>query len=92
MKRITPQIKAIADAHIKAKSTGNWDNPSATTKEEVLRFLMEGKTFSQVLSQIEFRYCSITSILLTNHFSHETKGYKSCIYKGFKTLLSKQVN
>jgi hypothetical protein len=87
MKRITPQIKAIADAHIQAKSTGTWDNPSVTTKEEVLSLLRDGKTFSEVLRQIEIRYVSITSNLMSSQLGYVSDAYKKGVYKGFKVIL-----
>lgn len=90
--RIKTQVKAIADAHIEARSTGKFDNPKVTTKEEVINALLEGKTFSEVMTQIELRYCSITSILLNNHFQHSSNGYRAAIYKGFKFLLNDKVN
>lgn len=87
MKRITPQAKAIADAHIRAKQTGQFDNLPVTTKEEVMQALRDGKTFSEVLNQIEMRYCSITSLLMSSHFDYTSQSYKASIYKGFKSLL-----
>jgi hypothetical protein len=90
--RIKTQVKAIADAHIEARSTGKFDNPKVTTKEEVINALLEGKTFEGVMEQIEFRYCSITSILLNSRFQHSSNSYRSSIYKGFKFLLNDKVN
>jgi hypothetical protein len=87
MKRITPQVKAIADAHINAKQSGQFDNVNVTNKEEVLQALREGKTFSEVLKQIEIRFCSITSILMNNHLDYTSKSYRTSVYKGFKSLL-----
>lgn len=87
MKRITPQVKAIADAHIRAKQTGHFDNVQVTTKEQVMQALRDGKTFSEVLNQIEMRYCSITSLLMSSHFDYTSQSYKTSIYKGFKSIL-----
>ena len=87
MKRITPQIKAIADAHIQAKLTGKWDNPNANTKGEVLSLLRDGKTFAEVLRQIEIRYVSITSNLMSSQLGYVSDAYKKGVYKGFKVIL-----
>ena len=87
MKRITPQIKAIAEAHIDAKINGTFDNPAVTTKEEVFQSLRDGKTFSEVLRQIEIRYVSITSNLMSSQLNYVTDAYRKGVYKGFKTLL-----
>jgi hypothetical protein len=87
MKRITPQIKAIAEAHIQAKLTGTWDNPNANTKGEVLRLLRDGKTFAEVLRQVEIRYVSITSNLMSSQLNYVSDAYRKGVYKGFKVIL-----
>lgn len=86
-KRISKQVKAIADAHIQAKANGTFDNPSVSTRDEVINALLEGKTVEQVLRQIEVRFCSITSIILSGTFDYKSNAYRSGVYKGFKTLL-----
>jgi hypothetical protein len=87
MKRITPQIKAIAEAHIQAKLTGTWDNPNANTKGEVLRLLRDGKTFAEVPRQVEIRYVSITSNLMSSQLNYVSDAYRKGVYKGFKVIL-----
>jgi hypothetical protein len=88
MKRITPEIKAIADAHIEAMRKGIFDNPEVTTKEEILQALRDGKTFSQVLKTIEVRYISITSLIMSSQLDYVSDAYRKGVYKGFKTLFS----
>jgi hypothetical protein len=88
MKRITPEIKAIADAHIEARSKGIFDNPEVNTKEEILQALRDGKTFSEVLKVIEVRYISITSLLMSSQLDYVSDAYRKGVYKGFKTLFS----
>lgn len=90
MKRITPKIKAIADAHLEAKRSGIFDNPRVTTKEEVIEALLGGKTLLAVLEEIEIRFCSVGSLLMASHFSfgHHSNNYKANVYKGFKILLN----
>jgi hypothetical protein len=88
MKRITKEIKAIADAHLKAKETGQFDNPVVHDREDVIRSLREGKTFSEVLDQIEIRFVSITSLAFDRILTHQTNAYRKGIYKGFNTLLN----
>jgi len=85
--RISKQVKAIADAHINAKANGTFDNPTVSTRDEVIKNLMDGKTFEEVLHQIEIRFCSITSILMSNKFDYQSQAYKRNVYNGFKTLL-----
>jgi hypothetical protein len=87
MKRITKETKAIADAHIAAKKAGKFDNPASTTKEEVIAALRAGKTFSEVMRQIEIRFCSVTSLIMASALDHETQAYRNQVYKGFKTIL-----
>lgn len=87
MKRITPQVKAIADAHLMAKESGMFDNPEITNTQELKDALWAGKTFSGVLEEIEIRYCTTGSMLLGSCLDHTSNNYKSGVYKGFKTLL-----
>jgi len=90
MKRITTQVKAIADAHIEARKSGKFDDPKVTTAMEVFRDLRLGKTFEEVLNQIETRYCSVGSILMSRHQLYTSKSYRDGVYKGFKILFSNQ--
>lgn len=85
--RISKQVKAIADAHIAAKANGTFDNPHVSTREQVIQALFEGKTFEEVLRQVETRFCSITTLLLQGTFDYTTQAYKRDVYRGFKTLL-----
>ena len=87
MKRISKETKAIADAHIQARLNGTFDDPSVTTKDELIQALREGKTFSELLDRIEMKYTSITSILLSRKMFHQSANYKNGVYKGFKILL-----
>jgi hypothetical protein len=86
MKRISKETKAIADAHIRARSTGTFDNPRVNSKDELLAALKDGKTFEQVLEEIEYRFCGVGQILISRHFT-PSQNYKAGIYKGFKTIL-----
>jgi len=93
-KRISTKVKAIADAHLEAKLRGSFDDPRVTTRDEVIASLLAGKTFSEVLSQIEIRFCSITSIMLASNvlrlngdIGYLSANYKKDVYRGFKALL-----
>ena len=88
MKRITKEIKAIADKHLEARISGKFDDPSVDTKSEVINALRSGKTFSAVMDQIEIRFISITSLIMQKHLNHISESYKRSIYKGFNILLS----
>jgi hypothetical protein len=87
--RITPQVKAIAIAHIHAKIHGKFDDPNVTSVEELHEQLLQGKTFSALLESIEIRFCSISSILTANHFNYTSESYRRGVYKGFKIALGK---
>lgn len=87
--RITPQIKAIAEAHIKAKITGKFDDPIVNNKAEILQHLANGKTFSKLLDTIEIKFCSVGTLLMASGVlldKHITKSYRAGIYKGFKNI------
>lgn len=81
------QIRQVADAHIQSKMSGYYDNPLVLSKEDMIRQMLDGKTFSAVVGQIESRFISITSLLIASQFDHITEAYKKQIYKGIKTLL-----
>tara|TARA_R110000868_G_scaffold310386_1_gene571617 strand:- start:668 stop:934 length:267 start_codon:yes stop_codon:yes gene_type:complete len=81
------QIRQIADAHISSKMSGYYDNPAVSSKDELIAQMLDGKTFSEVVGQIESRFISITSLLIASQFDHITEVYKKQIYKGIKTLL-----
>ena len=87
MARIQPHVKAIADAHIQARQSGIFDNPQVSTKEDVIRELLAGKTFEEVIRQVEIRFASIGSILMSTTLQHTSQSYKASVYKGFKSLL-----
>lgn len=86
MQKITKETKAIADAHLLAKKTGNFDNPKVTNKGELYLALQQGKTFSQLMDQIEIRFVSVTSLMMAHVLDHNSEAYKKAIYKGFKQL------
>jgi hypothetical protein len=87
MKRISKQAKAIADAHIEARKSGNFNDPVCTTKEEVIAALRDGKTIEAVLDQIEIKFTSIHAIILSRVLFHQSKNYRAGVYKGFRLLL-----
>ena len=89
MKRITKQTKAIADAHLAAKVAGKFDDPKVTTRNEVIAALRDGKTFSDVLHQIELWFMPVDTIVLSELFGSQSSTYKAAVYKGFKALLDK---
>lgn len=90
--RITKETKRIADAHIKCRLDGTFDDPIVSSKSELIEALKAGKTFSGLLEAIEMRYTSITSILLSRQLFHQSKNYTNGVYKGFKTLLQHENN
>lgn len=87
MKRISKQAQAVADAHIAARRSGNFDDPMVSTKSELIAKLREGKTFSALMSEAELHFCLITSVMIARRLSHESRSYRSGIYKAFKQLL-----
>lgn len=89
MKRISKEVKAIADAHLIAKAEGKFDDVIVRDKSELLEALWSGKTFSHLMLEIEIRFCSVTSVALTiiSDGKYQSNSYKANIYKGFKKLL-----
>jgi len=87
--RITPQTKAIADAHIEAMRQGVFKDTGVKSKEELLEAMRQGYTFYGVLHHIENMYVNTTSLVLCrlSGYQDQTEEYKRSVYKGFKELL-----
>lgn len=81
------KFNEIVSAHIDARVNNNFDDPYVCTKEDVLSMLMDGKTLSAVMDQIEVRFCTITSLILAKAMDHRTDAYRRQVRKGFKVLL-----
>ena len=88
MKRISKKVKAIADAHIEAKITGNFLGQPVTNKAELLDSIVNGYTYKQLLYLVEVNYVSTTSQLLSSLVGHVTDAYRKQVYKGFKEVLN----
>ena len=86
MNRISKQVKAIADAHIEAKITGKFLEQHVTNKDELLKSIVEGCTYKQLLDLVEVNYVTITSQMLV-HVGYVPDSYKKQVYKGFKEIL-----
>lgn len=89
MKRITKQIKGIADAHIMAKVKDEFDDTPITDLDDLKRNVLQGKTYRSLIDSIEVDYCEVTSMLLLRQFKHITDSYRSGVYKGFKDLFNR---
>ena len=87
MKRISKQVKAIADAHIEAKITGKFLEQHVTSKAELLQSIVNGYTYKQLLYLVEVNYVTITSQLMSSVVGHVTDAYRKQVYKGFKEIL-----
>jgi len=81
------KLNDVISAHIDARINNKFDDPCVSTKEDVISMLMDGKTFSTVMDQIEVRFCTITSLILAKAMDHRTDAYRRQVRKGFKVLL-----
>lgn len=84
------EINKIADAHIEAKLSGNFDDVAIVVAKDVFDTLKQGKTNSHVMHEVEVRYATITSCIYSSTFKHATNAYKASIRRGFQTLLKEQ--
>ena len=96
MKRITPEIKALADAHIEARVNNQFteisdrrmrmivqaENPRA----EILSQMKDGILFEEVMKQIEAKYIPVTSSVMAGFLGHVSQTYRQQVYRGFKEL------
>jgi hypothetical protein len=84
-KRITPKVKAIADAHISARQNNKFDDINTDTIDQLKSALyVDGKTSEIVMKEIEIRFISITSCLMSSQLGYVSKAYRDGVYKGFK--------
>lgn len=90
MNRISKTAKRIADAHIQARINNSFTDPQVSTKEELLQKLHEGETFLELIREVELKYCSVGSMMLSAVMNHTSNNYKQAVYKGFKQLIDKQ--
>jgi hypothetical protein len=87
MKRISKKVKAIADAHIEAKITGNFLGQPVTNKDELLQSIVYGYTYKQLLNLVEINYVTTTSLMMSSVIGHITDAYRKQVYYGFKEIL-----
>lgn len=86
MKRISKEVKAIADAHIEARLQCKFDDPHITSRADLMKALLEGKTFEEVIYQIEIKFMPISTIIGARVLGHASQSYKKAVYKGFNEL------
>jgi hypothetical protein len=84
------KFNEIVSAHIEARVNNKFDDPAVNCKDDVISCLMDGKTFSAVMDQIEIRFCSVTSLIIARAVDHRTDAYRRQVRKGFKVLLSQK--
>lgn len=89
MNRISTRAKRIADAHIQARINNSFTDPEVESREDIIRVLDEGHTLSGLLREVELRYCSVTSMMLSGVLNHASANYKKAVYLGFKNLIDK---
>jgi hypothetical protein len=87
MKRISKKVKAIADAHIEAKITGNFSEQHVTNKDELLQSIVDGYTYKQLLNLVEINYVTTTSLMMSSVVGHITDAYRKQVQNGFKEIL-----
>jgi hypothetical protein len=87
MTRISKKVKAIADAHIEAKITGNFSEQHVTNKDELLQSIVDGYTYKQLLNLVEINYVTTTSLMMSSVVGHITDAYRKQVQNGFKEIL-----
>jgi hypothetical protein len=84
----TSEVYKIADAHIKARTEGEWgESPRITNTKELIEKLKEGFLYEQVLEEVEIRFVSTYSLIVVRSMGSVTETYKNSIRKGFRVLL-----
>jgi hypothetical protein len=89
--RLSALQSEIANRHIESKRTGVFNCRKCSTAPEIINAIVMGETNEVLLYEIEMRYVSITSILMSNPatFGHISDAYVKAVRHGFKVLLDK---
>jgi hypothetical protein len=89
----TKQILAIAEAHIQARIDKKFDYPLGGTPikdgAELVEIISSGKTVEALIEEIEYRYCSVTSILIANSLGGVSNAYRAAVRKAFRLFFSR---
>lgn len=87
--RLSALQSEIANRHIEAKRSGIFECRKVSSVDDIINAIVMGETNEVLLHEIELRYVSITSILMSNYktFGHLSDAYIKGVRKGFKTLL-----
>lgn len=88
MKRISKMASKIANAHIKARRSGEFDVVSWKTPAELLTHLINGKVIEDVLDEVEVRFLPTTTNILSSVFKYTSQTYGREVRRGFNQLLS----
>ena len=89
--RIKPKIREIANAHIDARQNGYFDNTDIRTHAEMIKLMVQGKTFEAPLRMIEKRYCSTQAMNKLHEENVVTDAYRRNVHKGFRNILHSYV-
>jgi hypothetical protein len=87
MSRISKRVKAIADAHIEAKSNDTFVGQDVKNEAELLQSIVDGYTYKQLLALVELHYVTIHTKLFIECYGYAPDSYKKQVYKGFKEIL-----
>ena len=87
--RATKRQNEIIQAHFEARRTMNFKCRTITSVEDLIEALKAGETCEALFAEIEIRYATIGSILISQTFDHWSESYKRSIRKGFITFLNK---
>ena len=87
MKRISKELKAIADRHIDAKAASEFlPQKHNGTVRDVYAKMDNGATYSGLLELIEIKFCSVHSLIASSVLDYQSDSYRKGVYKGFKNL------
>ena len=86
MKRLNKLQRSIINRHIEAKLADNFDiSTGPKSVDEIREALISGKTIKGLFDEIQFRFCSVTSIMLGS-MNHVSQNYRKDIAKGFRRV------
>jgi transcriptional regulator NrdR family protein len=88
MSRITKFQKETMLRHIEASKQDKFDLEKTDSIIDVQRALSDGKTIRSIHENIEARYCSVGSAVMSRLMQHESKSYIRDLSKGYKEFMN----
>jgi hypothetical protein len=88
MTRITKLQKETMLRHLEAYKQDKFDLERVNNVEEMKQAIRDGKTIRSLHENIEARFCSVGSAVMSRLMQHESKSYVRDLSKGYKEVMN----